>query len=124
MLCHKLVVAAGWSPASLQLSSPQLSRLRTLFFLVVMSSISFTAEEIASTPKLETSLDGLLFSAKVKPQIIFAFRVQEITSIEDYVIVTQPRGFTTSCLQLEPQKGFTGTLAQVESTSSSSEEGQ
>ena len=47
----------------------------------VMSFISFTAEEVANAPRLEPSLEGLLLSANVKPQIIDAFRVQEVTSV-------------------------------------------
>ena len=61
--------------------SHSLRRFRVTLDLIVMSFISFTAEEIANAPKLEPSLEGLLLSANVKPQIIDAFRVQEVTSV-------------------------------------------
>ena len=68
--------------------------------LVVMSFISFTVEEIANAPKLEPSLEGLLLSANVKPQIIDAFRVQEITSINLMVALdSTEEGFMKTCKQ-------------------------
>ena len=63
--------------------SHSLRRFSVTLDLVVMSFISFRAEESANAPKLEPALEGLLLSANVKQQIIYAFRVQvqEITSI-------------------------------------------
>ena len=65
-----------------------------------MSFISFTDEEIANAPKLEPSLEGLLLSANVKPQIIDAFRVQEITSVNLMVALdSTEEGFMKTCKQ-------------------------
>ena len=65
-----------------------------------MSFISFTVEEIANAPKLEPSLEGLLLSANVKPQIIDAFRVQEITSVNLMVALdSTEEGFMKTCKQ-------------------------
>ena len=66
-----------------------------------MSFISFTAEEVANAPKLEPSLEGLLLSANVKPpQIIDAFRVQEVTSVSLMVALdSTEEGFMKTCKQ-------------------------
>ena len=65
-----------------------------------MSFISFAAEEVANAPRLEPSLEGLLLSANVKPQIIDAFRVQEITSVNLMVALdSTEEGFTKTCNQ-------------------------
>ena len=65
-----------------------------------MSFISFTAEEVANAPKLEPSLEGLLLSANVKPQIIDAFRVQEVTSVNLMVALdSTEEGFMKTCKQ-------------------------
>ena len=57
-----------------------------------MSFISFTAEEVANAPRLEPSLEGLLLSANVKPQIVDAFRVQEVTSVNLMVALDSTEG--------------------------------
>ena len=81
-------------------SSHSLRRFRFTLYLVVMSFISFTDEEIANAPKLEPSLEGLLLSANVKPQIIDAFRVQEITSVNLMVALdSTEEGFMKTCKQ-------------------------
>ena len=81
-------------------SSHSLRRFRLSLYLVVTSFISFTDEQIANAPKLEPSLEGLLLSANVKPQIIDAFRVQEITSVNLMVALdSTEEGFMKTCKQ-------------------------
>ena len=66
----------------------------------VVSFTSFTAEEVANAPRLEPSLEGLLLSANVKPQIIDAFRVQEVTSVNLMVALdSTEEGFMKTCKQ-------------------------
>ena len=80
--------------------SHSLRRFRFTLDLVVMSLISFTAEEIANAPKLEPSLEGLLSAAHVKPQVIDAFRVQEVTSVNLMVALdSTEEGFMKTCKQ-------------------------
>ena len=82
MISHSLPPSLVWLETSnFAIPSHSLRRFSVTLDLVVMSFISFTAEEIANAPKLEQALEGLLLSANVKQQIIYAFRVQEITSI-------------------------------------------
>ena len=65
-----------------------------------MSFISFTAEEVATAPRLEPSLEGLFLSANVKPQIVDAFRVQEATSVNLMVALdSTEEGFMKTCTQ-------------------------
>ena len=65
-----------------------------------MSFISFTAEEVGTSPRLEPSLEGLLLSANVKPQIVDAFRVQEVTSVNLMVALdSTEEGFMKTCTQ-------------------------
>ena len=81
-------------------SSHSLRRFRLSLYLVFMSFISFTDEQIANAPRLEPSLEGLLLSANVKPQIIDAFRVQEITSVNLMVALdSTEEGFMKTCKQ-------------------------
>ena len=76
--------------------SHSLRRFSVTLDLVVMSIISFTAEEIASAPKLEPALEG----ANVKQQIIYAFRIHEITSINLMVALdSTEEGFMATCKQ-------------------------
>ena len=80
--------------------SHSLRRFRFTLDSLVMSFISFTAEEIANAPKLEPSLEGLLLSANVKPQIIDAFRVQEVTSVNLMVALdSTEESFMKTCKQ-------------------------
>ena len=82
MISHSLPPSLVWLETSnFAIPSHSLRRFSVTLDLVVMSIISFTAEEIVNAPKLEPALEGLLLSANVKQQIIYAFRVQEITSI-------------------------------------------
>ena len=55
--------------------------LRRFRFTLVSFCPSSASQEVANAPRLEPSLAGLLLSANVKPQIIDAFRVQEVTSV-------------------------------------------
>ena len=80
LLQDTLYHTAGSSSAFLQLSVHAPCRSSSVCGLS-MSFISFTAEEVANAPKLEPSLEGLLLSANVLPQITSAFSVQQITSI-------------------------------------------
>ena len=80
--------------------SHSLRRFSVTLDLVVMSFISFTAEEIAFAPKLEPALEGLLLSANAKQQMICAFRVQEITSTNLMVALdSTEQGFMATCKQ-------------------------
>ena len=63
-----------------------------------MSFISFTEEEVANAPKLEPSLEGLLPSANVLPQIISAFSVQQIINLMVRLDSTED-GFMKTCKQ-------------------------
>ena len=115
----ELSVSRLWSSSSSRMFSfillPSLVRLETSNFAVpsplatsfplharfVLSFISFTAEEVANAPRLEPSLEGLLLSAaNVKPQIIDAFRVQEVTSVNLMVALdSTEEGFMKTCKQ-------------------------
>ena len=77
-----------------------LVRLETSNFAIPSHFISFTAEEVANAPRLEPSLEGLLLSANVKPQIIDAFRVQGVTSVNLTVALdSTEEGFMKMCKQ-------------------------
>ena len=55
---------------------------------------------MVNAPKLEPSLEGLLLSANVLPQIISAFSVQQITSINLMVRLDSTEdGFMKTCKQ-------------------------
>ena len=74
---------ADSSPASLHsapLARSVVSRTLSTWSLCPSSALQ-PEEKIANAPKLEPSLEGLLLSSNVKSQIIDAFRVQEVTSI-------------------------------------------
>ena len=101
MISHSLPPSLVWLETS-NFANPShsLRRFSVTLDLVVMSFISFTAEEIANAPKLELALEGLLLSANMKQQIIYAFRVQEITSINLVVALdSTEEGFMATCKQ-------------------------
>ena len=111
-LCPESCGAAGWdlpyqvgksqkvhahpSPASLQFALSLAPSFPALFPL----GRYVLHEEIANAPKLEPSPEGLLLSANVKPKIIDAFRVQEVTSIDLMVALdSTEEGFMKTCKQ-------------------------
>ena len=101
MISHSLPPSLVWLETS-NFANPShsLRRFSVTLDLVVMSFISFTAEEIANAPKLEPALEGLLLSANAKQQMICAFRVQEITSTNLMVALdSTEEGFMATCKQ-------------------------
>ena len=99
MISHSLPPSLVWLETSnFAVPSHSLRRFSVTLDLVVMSFISFTAEEIANAPKLEPALEGLLLSANVKQQMIYAFRVQ--TSINLMVALdSTEEGVMATCKQ-------------------------
>ena len=66
--------------------------------MAFVSTVKFTAQEIASAPNLEPALEGLLRSNEVHEDIIIAFRVQQIKTRALFTALdSTEEGFKSTC---------------------------